>query len=189
MTHMMLDLETVGTDANSVILSVGAVMFFPFDFEVVSKHYWVFPFQAQLDLGRDISPSTLAWWMTQTPEAQAVFQDSIKTTTTGFVEDVREITALADSSHAVWGNGAAFDNAMMRNLSSQLGIKPEWPWRKDSCYRTIGRMATAKLGNTSWYPNSPAAMRGVHHNAIDDAMWQAKALSNAFAALGIKSYA
>lgn len=187
--HMMLDLETAGNGAKTVVLSAGMVLFdpfhelTPFSDLIVETRYWVFPFDEQLKIGREVTPSTLVWWMEQSADAQKALKESVEYTGNMY-ESVSEIVNYARESKAVWGNGAAFDNTIMRSLSQGLGTKEEWPWVKDACYRTIANLARAKAG-TSWYPKEN---RGIHHNALDDAIWQATALRNAFKVLGITSY-
>lgn len=187
--HMMLDLETAGNGADTVVLSAGMVLFDPFSELIGKTKYWVLPFDEQLKLGRVITPSTLVWWMSQSAEAQEAFKASVEYKNDPAInptlyESVLEIVNYARGAKAVWGNGAAFDNTIMRSLSYGLKTKDEWPWNKDACYRTIANLARAKAG-TDWYPKNN---RGVHHNALDDAIWQAKALQGAFKVLGITSY-
>lgn len=96
MKHIMVDLETLSTEANAVILSIGAVWFDPHGQqftltegdlllgpdgearEGVSWPYDLFPMcfersidiQSSIDLGRSVSGSTIKWWCDQTPEAR-----------------------------------------------------------------------------------------------------------------------
>lgn len=90
----MLDLETLSTEANAVILSIGAVWFDPHgdqfskvaedpEYKAVDYKGDPYPYglfhlcferaidiQSSIDIGRSISASTLKWWLTQPAEAQ-----------------------------------------------------------------------------------------------------------------------
>jgi len=78
MSHdIMIDLETLGTTADSVILSIGAVRF-NLDTSCVfdglgDTFYQVITIDDQSK--RHISGYTLAWWMGQSKASQAVFTD------------------------------------------------------------------------------------------------------------------
>lgn len=71
MKHMMLDLETMGNKSNSVILSVGAVMFDIETGEIGEYFYERIEFQSALDVGLKINADTVEWWMKQSDEARA----------------------------------------------------------------------------------------------------------------------
>lgn len=93
MKHVMLDLETLGTEANSVIVGIGAVWFDPHGEQhnaapvsissVPAENdypYNLFPMcfersidiQSNLDVGRSISGGTLKWWAEQGDGARRV---------------------------------------------------------------------------------------------------------------------
>ena len=58
-THAMIDIETLGTMPNSVILSVGAVKFDPFKSdEPFDGRHWKIDVDAQTSKGRFVDDST-----------------------------------------------------------------------------------------------------------------------------------
>ncbi len=62
-THAMIDIETLGTEPGSVVLSVGAVKFDPFNnIEPNNGKHWMLDVDAQTNVGRLVDESTLAWW-------------------------------------------------------------------------------------------------------------------------------
>lgn len=70
----------------------------------------------------------------------------------------------------VWGNGAAFDNVILRRAyerTSRESMKAPWPHWNDRCYRTIKGLYghQVKIERT-----------GTHHHALDDAASQARHL-------------
>ena len=74
MNHLMIDLETLGTLADSVVLSVGAVKF-DLDSDAVDERgfYGSVSIDSNLEAGRRIEEDTLLWWLKQPVAAQAVF--------------------------------------------------------------------------------------------------------------------
>jgi hypothetical protein len=66
----------------------------------------------------------------------------------------------------MWGNGAAFDNVVLRNAFERAHLTPPWNFRQDMCYRTIKTL----------FPDVEMPERVGKHNALEDAKWQAQHL-------------
>ena len=68
--HLMIDLETLSTEQNAIILNIGAIGFDPFSSNVYTQH----SFYARIDLEsqptRHESEQTLKWWMKQHKDSQ-----------------------------------------------------------------------------------------------------------------------
>jgi exodeoxyribonuclease VIII len=65
-----------------------------------------------------------------------------------------------------WGNGASFDNVIMDNAYRAVNMTRPWlPW-EDRCYRTMKNLVNIPIDKRE----------GVYHNALDDALTQAKHL-------------
>lgn len=62
MSHVMLDLETLGRGPGCVILSIGAVTFNPFGEGY--KHEFTCNIEPEISkqLGFTVDPDTVAWW-------------------------------------------------------------------------------------------------------------------------------
>ena len=66
----MLDIESLSTDPNCVILSIGVVRFDPKGMGVVEKLTLKPTIEDQTEIhNRNINEDTLRWWSTQSPEA------------------------------------------------------------------------------------------------------------------------
>lgn len=63
----------------------------------------------------------------------------------------------------VWGNGASFDNVILRGAYARNSTPAPWAWWNDRCYRTIKAL----------HREVPMERLGTHHNALDDAISQA----------------
>ena len=66
----MIDLETLSTNPNAVILTLGAVKFNPFGTGQSDPMYFKMDVDSQTKLGRHVQPETLDWWATQPKKIQ-----------------------------------------------------------------------------------------------------------------------
>ncbi|MNL17628.1 hypothetical protein D3C87_1387310 [compost metagenome] len=73
----------------------------------------------------------------------------------------------------VWGNGAAFDNVILRSAYERCGLPPCWEWYNDVDVRTVVAMGR-EIG---FDPKRDMAFEGERHNALDDAIHQARYVS------------
>lgn len=167
MKHVMLDLETLGTNGDAVVLSIGAV---EMTREGLShKFHRVLDIDEQLrQHGRSVNGSTILWWGDQDREAwRAATQGSVSVGAAlrGFADFMTLVGGeYSERTTCVWGNGSDFDNAILGSLYEAAGIKRPWGYSKNRCYRTL----------KSLHPNAPPIERaGTHHNALDDAVYQA----------------
>lgn len=160
----MIDLETLATTADAVILSIGAV---PFDLEkgvVAEEGFYVsVSVDSNFEYKRRVSEDTLIWWMKQEAAARQVFMES--------KDSLPEaLTMLSDfvgsSNPTVWSNGADFDIPMLTHAFTQTGISIPWEFWNSRCYRTYKNLPGAK------HVASPTS-EGVKHNALADAYNQA----------------
>lgn len=160
----MIDLETLGTRPDCVVVSIGAVFFDPIFGRFGDKFEARLSIEDQLICGRSVNADTLKWWMNQTPEARSVFNlpesptDDVLATFHGW------ITSNEDSDVSVWGNGATFDVSILENLFLQFDYQPPWKFSNVMDLRTFRRFCAN---------NENVKRLGVHHNALDDAISQA----------------
>jgi len=173
MQHIMLDLETLGTAADAVILSVGAVKF---DLESDriddSGFYASINIESNLDYGRRIQEDTLLWWLKQDAAAQQVFHEE----KTVLSEALIELSDwIGDDSYTVWSNGADFDLPMLAHAYRQIGVETPWKYWNSRCFRTYKNLPGAK--------NIRLPAKGVKHNALSDAYQQAQTVQAIHSAL------
>ena len=161
--HMMVDIETMGTGPDAPILSIGAVAFNGAG--LGDEFYTTCNLQSAVDSGAVIDPSTVMWWLRQDAIARAALEDC-QDTAVSLTQALQSFLAFVNPSHpslrGVWGNGAAFDNVIIRQSCKRLGLEV-WPFRLDKCYRTV----------KGAYPAVKMERVGTHHNALDDAKSQA----------------
>ncbi len=177
----MLDMETLGVSVTAPIISIAAVYFDPKTGRIGDSFYKVIKLDSSLANGV-IEPSTLSWWMMQSDEARQVFNDQSAVT---FVEALHQLSDFAVSDGGsdllqVWGNGASFDNAIIAHAYSQAGIDLPWRFRNDRDVRTIVSLCS-EIKNVNVL--NSVVREGIHHNALDDAIYQARYVSLAYALL------
>ena len=185
MNNIMLDLETLDTGSDAVVIGIGAVVFDPESRKLGDTFYVEMSddIDAQQRLGRTISGSTLTWWMGQSTEAKAIFSKDgvspdIRIPTYDALQKFKSfVEANGAGTAMLWGNGANFDNVILRNLYSAFGMVAPWKFYNDRCHRTVKDLATT-LHNPEFQDRI-----GTHHNALDDAITQAVHLQRAFKCL------
>lgn len=156
---IMLDLETLSTSSNAAIISIGAVKFN--ENEITDRFYQTI--KADTVSGH-ICPATVAWWFKQEKEAQnALFENS-----KSLPHVLHSFNDFCTGSEELWGNGASFDNVILRNAYTALKIGFVLPFRTDRCYKTVRSMTTLE----------PPQFLGTRHNALHDAEYQANYLIN-----------
>lgn len=162
---IMIDLETLSTDVDGVILSIGACRF-NIDQVDDAGFYRTITIDSNLAEHRTISPSTLKWWMTQGDKARAVLNDPDAVSLEQALSDLRDWLGPHTANIRVWGNGADFDISMLKHAFGQQAAP--WAFYNVRCFRTIKSMAQAK--------NVPKVDPVIAHHALYDAIAQAQHL-------------
>lgn len=171
---IMVDIETLGTSTNTVVLSIGAIRFrMGVQDDVTTILDPKRAFYARLDddeqrmRGRGINFDTTEWWSRQSVAAQSVLDE----TGEPVAGVLKRFTKFCKGSKRIWGNGNMFDNAIIRNLYEDYDQDyPVGYWR-DLDVRTL-----TWLWNflTNWRSKGkrPEFKFGEEHNALDDARRQ-----------------
>lgn len=166
--NIMLDMETLGTRADAVIMSIGAVKF-DIDHGVCDEAFYV---SVSIDSNheaaqRHISEDTILWWMEQSKEAQRVFSEP-KSTLCSALVDFQEW--VDHDNYQVWSNGADFDVPMLAHAYHTNGLTAPWKFYNARCFRTMKSLVVAKT--------VPKPVNECAHNALQDAITQAQWLIN-----------
>lgn len=162
--HVMVDLETLGTTADACILSIGAVKF-DLDTAEIDDGGFYTGVSIDSNVGRRIQEGTVAWWMKQGASAQTVFHEPTVKLDSALIEFSEW---LGDAENYMWSNGADFDLPMLAHAYTSFGLPIPWQFWNNRCYRTYKNLPGAK--------NLKVPYDGVKHNALFDAMHQAKHL-------------
>lgn len=180
--HIMIDIETMGKGDDAVITTIGAVVFDPNTGEHTSEFYCVTKMREQIDSGRYVDADTLKWWLEQSDEArQALFapnalpiKEALRTLGV-FVYKAKKNANVKKMK--VWSNGSNFDIAILTNAYKQYDIEVPWHYRDVRDVRTIVDLAShlVQYGDVKF--------EGEKHNALADAIHQAKYTSTRWQAL------
>jgi hypothetical protein len=175
--NLMIDLETFSTRQDAAIATIGAAFFDIETGEIGEKfHFGVHMFTQPL-YGH-VDPATFSWWLKQPIEAQnrlaakignglplakvlIAFADFICTET--YSDEIR-----------VWSNGATFDITILENAYQRHEITVPWRYYNARDVRTIVELGRTLLG---FDPKKDLPFQGTQHDALDDAIHQAKYVS------------
>ncbi len=179
MNNVMVDIETMGNGNNAAIMSIGACYFDPLTGEIGETFHQEVNLQSSVDAGCELDASTVVWWMGQSDEARAKFKRNHRSRGLSDVVTDFMLFAKGRANTQVWGNGATFDNVIIKNAAEKCNITVTWQFWNDRDVRTI-----VELGKVIGIdPKRDVPFDGVAHDALDDAKHQAKYVSIIWQAL------
>jgi hypothetical protein len=153
----------MGTTVDSAIVSIGAVIFDPRLNKSGDKFYAELDWENQ---SRNYDEDTLAWWGKQSEKARRALNglDDLE-------ESLIKLAAFLPGDAKVWGNGPCFDISILEHAYLQLGLDIPWKfWNVRDC-RTVLDMYEFARGGLS-----KSMVKSLEHNALSDAIAQAKQL-------------
>lgn len=170
-----LDLETLSTHKNAVVVSIGASTI-SLNGEPVQT-FAAFPdVQLQIDAGAHVSADTLRWWMRQDKVAQqntfngdevhpAIANEMLR----GWLKGM--------GYPPVYTKGPHFDGAVLDSMAERFDVEPAIPYRKHRDVRTIEDAFENGVSNERvlerFYAMKERAYRDcVQHDAVQDAIAQ-----------------
>lgn len=176
MNNLMIDLESMGKKPNAPIVSIGAVFFDPQSGELGQEFYTAVNLESAMEQGAVPDGDTILWWLRQSSEARsAICVDDAMPISSALSELNHFINRHSDNPKylKVWGNGATFDNVILRGAYERAGQVCPWQFWNDHDVRTI-----VTLGRVVGFdPKRDMPFDGVAHNALADARHQAKYVS------------
>jgi len=168
MKDIMLDLETMGTGNNAMIASIGAVKFDLNTGETGEEFYCTVNLESCDKYGLRADGGSIKFWMEQPDEARKALFDPKPISLPDALSKFKEFYGDFRKSN-VWGNGALFDNVIMRNAFTAVNKMIPWGYKNDRDVRTL-----VQLGKLSGLQKQQVDREGVHHNALDDPKHQVK---------------
>ncbi|CNI75488.1 3'-5' exonuclease [Yersinia intermedia] len=175
MNNLMVDLETMGNKPDAPIVAIGAVFFEPATGEIGPSFYTAVNLESEVALGAVPDASTILWWLAQSSEARSAITDNptpIDVALRGLNDFSTEVSGNSRRIY-VWGNGAAFDNVILRAAYERSQLQPCWSWFNDLDVRTMVQLGRA----IGFDPKRDMPFDGERHNALADAIHQAKYVS------------
>lgn len=168
-TDLMIDIETLGTGGNSHVLSIGLVWF---DINHPDESLIELPIiYPVMDQPRSqIDGETVQWWMKQGVEAKEVFAYALERDSLS--DAAAEVANAVDKASRVWAKDPDFDCVILDNfVRNYLNKGIKWPFWKNRSVRTM----------LDVYPQAKQLpFEGVEHNALADAVHQAKQMQSVF---------
>ena len=172
---IMVDLETLGSRAGCQIISIGAARFSRSSEVAIGETFYTLCSlhkDNQAELGLSTDESTLTWWKGQSAEARTALTEAKRKNAphlTNALAEFARFVGWTDSKGLgdarVWGNGSDFDCAILYAAYAAVGEPVPWKFWNTRCFRTL----------KSEFPGVPKPERkGTHHNALDDAIYQAE---------------
>lgn len=209
--HIMVDLETWGTEPGCDIRSIGACVFDPMRNEFVrDEHGVTHTFYIAVDnpithigSGRmntgveyrkyplDRDPRTVQWWSEQSDEAQAAFanpvdlKDGLKQLTIWISSICSPGVVPPSGGHKnvrIWYHGPHFDHSILAAAFRAVGLPLPVHYRAPRDTRTAFDLAGID-DHTAWLGQHPGPL-GIPHHALDDSICQAKAVCAAYEIIG-----
>ena len=174
-THIMIDLETTSTQSNAGILSLGAVVFYP-DTTISSHFYERASLRSSEQAGLHVSKETMLWW--DKPENAIARVEAFSGTKDlwSLLSSFQDWVTQFPGDIYLWSNGADFDLPILCNAYEEIhGLYP-FDFRNHRCYRTLKSLIHPQF--YSYITNNSK------HNAISDALYQAKVATQCFKHLG-----
>lgn len=156
---VMLDLETCGVNPGCAILSIGAC-----SFDGKHEFYQTISLSSSLGWNLEQEPDTIRWWDRQdllVREEAFSGTESLINSLGMFHDWYRKLPA---KNIFIWSNGADFDIPILTAAYKAVKMMTPWKIYNGRCYRTLKNL----------YPGVVLERdKGVKHNALDDAQYQA----------------
>lgn len=173
MTHIMTDIESLGTRPGCVVLAVAFVRFS--DETQVTLNLSI---PDQTALGLEMDPDTLSWWQDQEAKHPGAWAaaTSNPTSLTQALQYISDWLAWAspEADPLIWCHGATFDAPILQELYRRAGIPCPWKFWNIQCTRTLYNLASVDPKQFAVPPP---------HIALNDAIGQTRAANAALAVL------
>jgi len=137
---VMIDIETLSTRSNAVIVSIGAIKFerkghLP-KLEDMDSFYTKVSRESCEVLGMDVDPSTIEWWSKQDDTIR--FEAIENTEGRLEIKDaLTKLTTWIGTSQHIWGNGDDFDCVILADAYARCNMKVPWKFWDTRDTRTI----------------------------------------------------
>ena len=169
---VMIDIETMSTDTNALILTIGAIKFDRTQYDKCDMK--LDSFYRRMDVDTldgvfHIDEKTRKWWNSQTEDVRyeaLVNPDRIPLKTA-----LLDFNEWFGKSRYVWANGSSFDIPILENAYKICDVPIPWDFWNVRDVRTIMDVANVRKSDI-----------GINnaHNALYDCVWQVNAVKKSF---------
>jgi len=174
-THATIDIETLGTKPDTVVLTIGGIKFDPHaDDGLHSEFYYRLDADEQIQNGRSVLDSTLDWWSKQD---KSVYEEAMsvdnRTPVPGVLKALNKWLVGVDK---IWCQGPLFDIGILQNLYAEMDLHHNWPFYIIRDSRTL-------FGLMDKDPRKEIDFAA--HNALADAIVQSLCIQKVYKKLGV----
>jgi inhibitor of KinA sporulation pathway (predicted exonuclease) len=172
---VMLDIETLGIRPESVILTLGAVKFDPFEpRKITTGLYLRIDVDEQITRGREVNEETVTWWGRQPDHIrEEALGDSDRVSVEEMVRQLNKFLVAVDE---IWCQGPSFDIVILENIYRQYQISPNWKYHQIRDSRTLFQVHGDPRDKNA---------AGLH-NALEDCVSQASGVQKIYKDLGLR---
>lgn len=165
-THLMVDIETWGTELDAVIVELSVVSFN--DQNGVLQAYEFLPdIFEQLKAGRSFDADTINWWKEQRTEENRHIHDPFVNRQTANVMHLMLTSLVADVDGYIWCRGVGFDLPIINHYFKSLNLSS--PLHAGGKFRQ-------HMEHRIFVPSMTRITRENNHHALDDCMNQIESL-------------
>lgn len=166
MAEIMMDIETLGTNHDCVVIQVSMVKF-KWDKTITDELTVNLNIQEQLEAKRTVDASTMDWWKDQNPE---IFKQCT-TNPLPVHEALKRIQNFIDFDDNIWSH-ATFDVPIIISLFKSFKTKFKWKYKNARDIRTLIAISEINLNDYDWSAKT--------HNSLDDSKFQVEYCCDAF---------
>lgn len=184
----MVDIETKSTRPDAMILSIGAILFDPFqlnDPNELMQHSFYVNVSEDSQPNSHICPDTVEWWSRQSEAARARLTVDPQPIASA-LRDLHNFLVFRQGkthppAHELWANGPNFDCVVLESAYYRYSpFKLPIPFMRQFDVRTTKELAWRHGG-------APKFDIGIAHNALDDCIKQALYVQLAHVSLGLSA--
>lgn len=158
---MKLEIETWGLNHDAVIVQIGACYFDRYSGKIGNRYKVNIDPQSSLDMGFKVSASTIEWWLGQSEEARK----SITAEPRYHVTDaIRGLNEFLSKAKAIWSH-ATFDMPKIMHHIEVFDLFPKFHYSAAKDIRTLTGLAGISK-------RQAPEREGIHHDALDDCLYQ-----------------
>ena len=171
MKEVMIDLETLSTENNAIIATIGAIKFdrtmdVP-ELKSMETFYIRIDSKSCELLNMHMDNSTIEWWKKQNEKSRnEIFSDENRIS---IKESLKKLSSFLKDCEIVWANSPNFDCIILENAYKKCKLKIPWKYYNLRDCRTVydlGKISLDSIGKVS-------------HNALEDCYNQILCLNKA----------
>jgi DNA polymerase III epsilon subunit-like protein len=163
---IMFDLETLGKRPGCIVASIGAVIFDPRGNWIGETLHTHIDMEDSALRGFNAEPDTVKWWLGQDDNARGLLVAGQDAAVSAYaaIDGFCNFIASAGPDAEIWCNGNSFDIPILAAYFHHFHLPLPWNYWQERDLRTLKAL------------NKGARIErhGTHHNALDDALHQAR---------------